>query len=429
MRSRGSATSTRDETAAGICAYVVLVNTIELASEPLQKTGLLCLFLLLLLARRPLASPAIQGRLPLLVPALAAIPLAAALAAVGTIHPVQILGGAMASLLILTFLPGLPRHLPRPLSPEGLRWLACLTILAGVLASALLAAAPTDVATTTRVAARTLAAGRSPYADVIDLSGAIVTGSDRFLGYKYGPLCIVAYAPFLAAFGPRGLFIANALGLASTAILLRALAGRLGVARPAWIAGLLLAGPFLGAQVLKYRVNDLLATLPVCLAFLVWRRRPGLAGLLLGASMSIKFAPAPLAMLMLIPHGPSAMRRYLLGIAAGLLPIVLIAALDVTAAFDNLVLFNLARPPRDSWLVLAPPMVATAVKAMFAIAVLAAGGLVWRQDWPMPRRMQAYTVMAIGLLLCSGLAMTNYWLWWLPLFPLLLAAPPDSGTA
>jgi hypothetical protein len=194
---------------------------------------------------------------------------------------------------------------------------------------------------------------------------------------------------------------------------------------------LLLASPLVGWNVLVYQANDLVAILPICVAFLLWDSRPGLAGLLLGASASTKILPAPIAMALLLPgHLPTA-RRLVAGIAVGLMPVMVFAALDPAVFFNNVVLFEIVRPSSpSSWLLDMPSTVIWLLRIGFVVAFLVTAAAALIRDWSIDRRIIAYVVLTIILLLTSQINHDHYWLWWIPLFLSLLCAarvvPPTA---
>jgi uncharacterized membrane protein len=227
------------------------------------------------------------------------------------------------------------------------------------------------------------------------------------------------------AMGGDGILISNVMVLVFVSFLVSALCGRLFAGNRNWAAALLLATPLVGSFVLVGQANDLVAVLPICAAFLIWDKRSGLAGLLLGASASIKIMPAPIAMALLLPLGLQTARRFLIGIAAGLTPIVVFAALDPPAFFNNVVLFEMVRPSSQTSLLFdMPSSVIWALRSGFAVIFLTTAAAALIRHWSVDRRIVAYVVLAMALLLLSQLDMDNYWLWWIPLYlPFLCAGP------
>ena len=178
------------------------------------------------------------------------------------------------------------------------------------------------------------------------------------------------------------------------------------------------------------QVNHLVAVLPVCVAFLFRDIRPGLAGLLLGASTSIKVMPAPIAMAFLLPLALSTAGRFITGIMIGLIPVIVFAALDPLAFFNNAVLFQIVRPPSPAGLLSNMPSTTIwLLRTGFLASFLATAAAALIREWSIARRMVAYVVFTMLLLLLSQTNQDNYWLWWIPLFlPPLFAervAPPS----
>jgi hypothetical protein len=146
--------------------------------------------------------------------------------------------------------------------------------------------------------------------------------------------------------------------------------------------------------------------------FLFGTGDPGLTGLLLGASASIKIMPAPIAMALLLPLGLPAARRFVAGIAVGLVPILVFAALDPSAFFNNVILFEIVRPSSPASLLFdMPSRVIWLLRIGFAAAFLATAAAAAIRDWSIERRMTAYVVLTMVLLLTSQTDDDNYWLW------------------
>jgi uncharacterized membrane protein len=215
----------------------------------------------------------------------------------------------------------------------------------------------------------------------------------------------------------RGIPIILVIAAFSVSALCRRISGGNGL----WAALLLLASPVVAGNVIVAQGNDLVAVLPICLAFLVWDKRPGLAGLLLGASVSIKVMPAPIAMALLLPLGLLTARRFVTGVAAGLIPSIVFAVLDPPAFFNNAVLFHILRPITPNSLLLEMPSnVIWLLRIAFVVTFLVTAGAAVIREWSIDRRMLAYTVLTIVFLLTSPSNFDNYWLWWIPIFiPLL----------
>lgn len=330
---------------------------------------------------------------------------------------------AIIACIALTFAVDFPRGKHWWTSARRVRWLCIAAILSVCFANAILKPKVFDIADTSISAVKAISMGLNPYKVNLDEFGKSNTSNESFTGYKYSPLLPIIYFPSVALFGDVGILISNSITLILATLTVAALCQRILGGNGIWAAVLFLASPLIGMSVLVYQVNDLQAVLPICAAFLVWNSRPGLAGLLVGASASIKILPAPIAMALLLPGDLPMARRFVMGVAVGLIPVILFAALDPLAFFNNVVLFEIIRPPfQSSWLLHMPSIVIWLLRIGFIASFLATAVATLIYGWSIDRRMIAYVVLINVLLLTSQINQDYYWLWWLPLFIPLLCA-------
>jgi hypothetical protein len=328
---------------------------------------------------------------------------------------------AIIACIALTFAVASPKRIQD--RTRRARWCCVAAILCVCFASAALRPKVFDVAYTSISAIKAMSMHLNPYALNLDKFGELNTGDERFTGYKYSPLLPIIYFPFVKLFGDSGIVLANSIALAITALTVYALCREFWNGNGQWAAMLFLASPLIGMNVIVYQTNDLLAVLPICVGFLVWNSRPGLAGFLLGASASIKVLPAPIAMALLLPSDLQTARRFVVGIGVGLIPIIVFAALNPMAFFDNVVLFEIVRPPfPSSWLLHMPSIGISLLRAGFVVTFLATAIAALIHNWSIERRITAYIVLTVGLLLTSPINQDYYWLWWIPLFIPVLCA-------
>ena len=280
-----------------------------------------------------------------------------------------------------------------------------------------------DIATTTVAALSAVAHGGNPYALPIDpLAGGIAGAGEQFLGYKYLPVMLAAYAPLSFPLGVRGTVVTNMLLQAATAGAVGVLAARLSGRTGGLVAALFyLSLPFPAHQLFTRGVNDLVAVLPLLLALVALERRPGWAGFLAGLSIAAKLMPGLAALPCLVP--PRGLRgRFALGVLAGLAPIVPFAAASPAAFADNILLFNAVRPIDDtSWFWGLPSPAVLVARAVATTALLAIYGWVWRHPPARDARCVA-AVLAILAVFAAGPDMHhNYYLWFIPFFAVLAA--------
>jgi hypothetical protein len=386
--------------------------------------ALIMLLLLALLPARRYLGPGLghQRRWMFIVPAVLATFEAAR--SIGSIYRTHVVSSAIIACIALTFAIDFPNRKHAWATGQRARWFCVAVFLSVLLAHAILNPKPVDVPYLSIHAIRAMSMGLNPYKvdfDMFDYTAG-TTNEEGFRGYKYSPLCPIIYFPALV-FGDLGILVSNGIILALCAFTVSALCRRVSGGNGLWAAVLLLASPVVATSVLVAQGNDLVAVLPICVAFLVWDRRPGLAGLLLGASASVKIMPAPIAMALLLPLGLPTARRFVTGIVVGLIPVMVFAALDPPAFFNNVLLFHILRPTTPNSLLLdTPPNAIWFLRIGFVVSFLVtAGGAVIR-DWSIDCRMMAYVVLTMIFLLTSPSNFDNYWLWWIPLFLPLLCA-------
>jgi hypothetical protein len=358
---------------------------------------------------------------------------------IATPYHTHAIASAIIACVALTFVVDLPRGL----TGKRARWLCVAAILAVCLASAAVRPKMFDVSYASIFAVKAILMAHNPYTVDLDRGSQWNNGEceglweqhtpqhaqcaiplrERFYGYKYVPLLPIIYLPFVELMGNSGILVCNIITLFLTSLVISALCRRILDGNGLWATMLFLASPLVGMNVLVYQANDLLAILPICGAFLVWDRSPAIAGLLLGASASTKIFPSPIAMALLLPSRPPAARRFVAGIAVGLIPVMVFLAIDPPAFFNNVILFEIVRPSLpSSWVWRIPSMVIWLLRIGFAVSFLAIVATAVIRDWPIDRRMRAYVVLIIGVLLTSHVSHNNYWLWWIPFYLPLLCA-------
>jgi hypothetical protein len=396
------------------CIYLLLISLANIF-EVVGRTLIMLLLLALLPVGRYLGSRwGYPRRWMFVVPAvLAAFESARSIGSVFRTHAV---GSAIIACIALTFAVDFPDRMHGWSTARSVRWF-CITAFLFVCFAHAALKPRADLAYPSVAAVEALSAGLNPYKVDLDWWGKLNTGDERFQGYKYSPLLPVFYIPTVKLFGMIGILFSNFIVLVLTALTVSALCWRILGGNGIWAAMLLLASPFVGWSVLVFQVNDLVAVFPICVAFLVWNTHPGLAGLLLGASASIKILPAPIAMALLLPRALPTARRFVGGIAVGLMPIIVFAALDPTAFFNNVILFEIVRPPSpSSWLLGMPSTVMWALRIGFVAAFLATVVAAEVHNWSIDRRIMAYVALTCLLLLASNTNYGWYWLWWIPPF-------------
>ncbi len=267
--------------------------------------------------------------------------------------------------------------------------------------------------------------GQNPYLLALDPSGLAALGP-RFQGYKYLPLMGWAYLPLGLPFGDRGLVATNLLLQLATVVLVWRLARRLGTETA--VAGSRRAStwlrPWSSSRCSRKAAPIWCRWCRSCWRCSLWERRPGMAGapgrpLDRGEAHSWRALRA----WCLLPATWPARRRYVLGLALGLLPILPYAIGAPSAFFDNIVAFNLIsrRATTPSWLMTMPAGVVWASHGILLVLLLAAAVVVWRRPLTLFLRCGLCALLILASLLLGPSPHQNYHLWWLPLYSALVA--------
>jgi len=255
----------------------------------------------------------------------------------------------------------------------------------------------------------------------------------RSLGFKYGPLDLLAYVPTVLAFGPAGVFVTQLLAfvgiVALVALLAAQRAGKRSAAVPLAVC-VLLGMPHLHNNVLTTSALDAVPTLLGLAA--LWAhgaRRGTLAALLLGAALASKPLPGLLYAPLLAAY-PT--RTLLVALAAALVPYLPFALWDAEGLGNNVVLYPLTRPTdstalahflpawaRASWLALCALGVGYALLA--TLRARAAGPVLWA----------GLFASHLLVLAAAGYLHNNYFTWLAPvlaLWTVQLWGSPPAGT-
>jgi hypothetical protein len=251
------------------------------------------------------------------------------------------------------------------------------------------------------------------------------------LGYKYGPLLLAAYLPFVVGFGKSGIFVAHIVFVLLTVALLVWHGRRRGSPLPV-VAGavfLALAPSHLRHNVLESSASDLGPVLAATAAVIaLMRGRDGWAAFLVGLSVAGKTLPGVLYVPLLLACRPRAWLLFFAPIVATFIPFLV---WDSGGFINNIVLFNLGRPTDSTALAhFLPPvgtrMIQAAGLATMVLALLRARKRAW-----LPQEILAYLWAANAAVLAGGTIFhNNYLLWLLPLLGLtyLSVVDPDRAT-
>jgi hypothetical protein len=278
-----------------------------------------------------------------------------------------------------------------------------------------------DIATTTLAAGRALTAWQNPYTLPIDAAPYMPSGQLTYNGFKYLPMMAVTFLPLGVVWGERGVVATNLLLDLSVGGLAFLLGSRIGSRGIGFFAALLyLVVPLVPFEIFQQGVTDLAAVVPILGALWILEKKPGLAGMLVGLSLSTKLLPGALFVLCCLPN--SGRWRYLGGLILGLVPSLVFLALSPTDFIANTVLFSALRPgDSTSWLYTMPEFSLVARLAFVAL-FLGVGVYVWFKRPTIVDRCSLGVLCTLGAILSGPVSHRNYQLWWLPFFAVLVAS-------
>ena len=279
-----------------------------------------------------------------------------------------------------------------------------------------------DIGGTTLNAVHAVQKGINPY--TIDIQGNYTNSPYR--GYRYWPMMFAVYMPLVSLFttGWGAMRLTNLALDVITAALILVLVRR----RSGWFPGVLGASLYLMLPMLPMRLygmadTDLAPTVLVLAALALHQTRPGLAGAMVGLSVSAKFFPGLLMLVCCFPE--SGRPRYLGGFILGLIPAIAFCLFAPWDFIYNTVSPFVATDPTvddSSWLYGAPSYVISTTRLVFILLMAAVSFvMIWRPP-NFLERCVLYVVCVVALLLASH-AHNNYMLWWIPVFCILLSSP------
>jgi hypothetical protein len=247
------------------------------------------------------------------------------------------------------------------------------------------------------------------------------------LGFKYGPVMIFFYWPFVTLLGTAGFLVSHLLLVAACgAVLYRWAMAKTG--SPFWSAVALL--PFLWPTHLAWNVLafEHLDFLPVFLATLAWvcldRHRFGAAAACAGFSLAAKFLPA----LLFLPLLAKAPRRFWLApLAIAAACFAPFAAWDWTGLWHNLG-YPFTRPPDSTALAFfLAPREGSLVRVLALGATAAVAVRAHLRGWDAEASVD-YLVFAHLAVLASGTTLhNNYLVWLLPVLSIFLVEEISVG--
>jgi hypothetical protein len=248
------------------------------------------------------------------------------------------------------------------------------------------------------------------------------------LGYKYGPLDLLAALPLVMVFGPSGVPILNVLCfvafIASVFLLLRDVGASPGAR---WLAlALVLADPQVSWNFLLNTAMDIRVLLPLALAQRAFvQRRPLPLAAWLGAAAAVKLVPAVLYFPLLLAVNPpwTAIAVLAAVSAVALAPFFL---WDATGALHNLLLWGFERgTDATSWIHGSTPALATGGRALLAVITLLLATRLARPRTAAHCPFRGLFLLQVAVILGSGMFHNDYlpWLTYLAAASIAARAP------
>jgi hypothetical protein len=340
----------------------------------------------------------------------------------GAIRAVLLIGIAALALMCVRALPTID-------GPEPRRWLVgVVTVL--LLAHALYLVARLDhlnrfkhlpdIAATTLAAARAAVRGENPYTMAIDYI-AIDQVGPAFGGYKYLPVMPFVYAPLGLTIGNAGMLLTNLLLDFVTVASIFVAARRDGGRAAGLIAvALYLSLPLVFGVLYAKAATDLVPVSLLLGSVLASERRPHLAGMLLGLSVSSKLVPGLAALPACIPLRGRG--QFGLGLVIGLLPMLLAWFSAPRAFIDNIVRFNTIRTlDWTSWMWNLSPQVIEVSRVALGLVWLTLAVFAIRYATNVTTRSSLIVLLLAPVMLAGPALHQNYNLWWIPFLCIALA--------
>jgi hypothetical protein len=286
-----------------------------------------------------------------------------------------------------------------------------------------------DIGGTTLNAIHAVQKGINPYA--VDIQDGY-TGS-VYRGFRYWPMMIAIYMPLVSFFttGWGAMRLTNFALDVITAALIVVLVRR----RSGWLCGVLAASLYLMLPMLSVRLyqmvdTDLAPTVLLLAALALYQTRPGLAGVMVGLSVSAKFLPGLLMLVCCLPEFRRS--RYIGGFVLGLIPAIAFCLLAPSDFISNTV-WALGASTLDSsswsptfdsssWLDGASFYMISTTWLAFILLMAAVSFVMISRPPDFFERCALYVICVVATLL-AGHAHNNYMLWWIPFFCILLSSP------
>jgi hypothetical protein len=257
-------------------------------------------------------------------------------------------------------------------------------------------------------------------------------GVRSFMAYRYGPLMILTYLPFVCLFGKAGIYICHIFLLLCLVLLFPRIVGKKRGSSggfPYYFAlFFFLISPHLSWNIFKLSANDLLAIFYPFLS--VWLMKRGnyiASGLVLGIALGVKLLPAALfvPVLFLAPKRRAVCAAFAAGVLIWNIPPLLTCPKGFIC---NYYLFNFIRPTDSTSFVHFLP---AAWKAMFKFAIAPLLFLATLYLFLLRRAISfwGYLIIVLALAFATGpIFHNNYLVWFVPVLYIYLARSMETGS-
>ncbi len=283
-----------------------------------------------------------------------------------------------------------------------------------------------DIAVLNRDAVKTMfMEGKNPYSEVINSYVVVKNGVHKnYHGYKYPPLQIFYYAPFVYAFDLKGIYVGNFLMYLLAGFALFFFMRKYSVTH-----GLLALLLYLGTEYYFYLAfnngtNDFVSSIFMLISIMLLQRdRNKSSAIIFGLSLLAKQLPGGLIAIFLLLQ-----KRYQMLLGAStifLLGVLPFCIWDFTGIFENTIEFALTRPVREtSFLFLLPSFFHKAVPLLgiCAVSILAYLGNKHRYL----NLKNGWNLIVLGVLIfliTAKMSPTHYFVWITSPFILMLLVP------
>jgi len=259
--------------------------------------------------------------------------------------------------------------------------------------------------------------GNNPYS-LPDGIRAQVAAHQEFI---YMPLMLAVYTPLGYWWGAHGVLATNLILDAVVVILLYFLGKHLST----YLAGLLAAFLYLASWLIPFElfqtgVVDLAAVIPLLIALLLFGKRPGWSGFLVGISIATKLFPGVIVLIALLPR--KNWQQFLKGMLIGLIPIAVFLIISPIDFIASSVIWALIRPSdATSWLHGLSPVISLGLRLILLITFVATALYVWVRQPRQVVRLGLIVFLLLGMILSSSVNHRNYEVWWIPFYALLAA--------